>query len=115
MIPLLKELSGTQRIEMNPSPARRLGLEDGDTVTVESHNALTGETRSIVTVLALTEGMRPDVVGMPHHFGMWAHPVSAGSGPTPNQLYFSEEGYMGQTADASFHVKVRVTKGGDGT
>ncbi|MDH3305922.1 MAG: molybdopterin-dependent oxidoreductase [Acidimicrobiia bacterium] len=113
MVPLLKELSGTQRLEMNPGPARRLGLADGDTVTVESHNALTGETRSVVTVLALTEGMRPDVVGMPHHFGMWTHPVSAGSGPSPNQLYFSEEGYMGQTADASFHVKVRVTKGGD--
>lgn len=113
MIPLLAELSGHQRIEMNPSPAKRLGLSEGDVVTVESHNALTGETRSLVTVLSLTEGIRPDVVGMPHHFGMWTHPVSKGSGPSPNELYFSEEGYMGQTADASFHVKVRVSKGGD--
>lgn len=113
MIPLLTELSGEQRLEMNPAAARRLGLKDGDTVTVESHNALTGETRSLVTELKLTEGMRPDVVGMPHHFGMWTHPVSKDRGPSPNELYFTEEGYFGQTADASFHVRVKVTKGGD--
>jgi anaerobic selenocysteine-containing dehydrogenase len=113
MVPLLTELSGEQRLEMNPAAAKRLGLKDGDTVTVESHNALTGETRSLVTELKLTEGMRPDVVGMPHHFGMWTHPVSKDRGPSPNELYFTEEGYFGQTADASFHVKVKVTKGGD--
>ncbi len=113
MIPLLTELSGGQRLEMNPAAARRLGLEEGDEVTVESHNAMTGETRRVSTVLALTEGMRPDVVGMPHHFGMWAHPVSRDQGPTPNELYFTDEGYFGQTADASFHVKVKVTKGGE--
>ena len=115
MVPLLTELSGPQRLEMNPAAARRLGLEEGDTVTVESHNALTAEKRQVTTVLRLTEGMRPDVVGMPHHFGMWTHPVSKDRGPTPNELYFTGEGYMGQTADASFHVKVRVTKGGDAT
>ena len=113
MVPLLTELSGDQRLEMNPAPARRLGLEEGDPVTVESHNALTGETRSLTTTLRLTEGMRPDVVGMPHHFGMWTHPVSKDRGPSPNQLYFTDEGYFGQTADASFHVKVKVTKGSD--
>ncbi len=113
MVPLLTELSGHQRLEMNPASARRLGLGEGDTVTVESHHALTGETRQLETVLRLTEGMRPDVVGMPHHFGMWTHPVSKELGPSPNQVFFTDEGYFGQTADASFHVKVRVTKGGD--
>lgn len=113
MIPLLTELSGHQRLEMNPEPARRLGLAEGDTVTVESHNALTGETRQLTTVLSLSEGIRPDTVGMPHHFGMWTHPVNRGTGPSPNEIYFTEEGYVGQTADASFHVKVKVTKGGD--
>jgi anaerobic selenocysteine-containing dehydrogenase len=114
MIPLLTELSGAQRVEMNPSSAKRLGLDEGDHVIVESHNALTGETRQLESVLSLTEGIRPDVVGMPHHFGMWTHPVSKGNGPSPNQIYFTEEGYFGQTADASFHVKVKVTRGGDG-
>ncbi len=113
MIPVLTELSGTQRLEMNPAAAGRLGLEEGDTVTVEAHHALTGETRRLTTVLCLTEGIRPDTVGMPHHFGMWTHPVSRDTGPSPNELYFTDEGYFGQTADASFHVKVKVTKGGD--
>ena len=113
MIPLLTELSGKQRVEMNPAPARRLGLSEGDTVTVESHNAISGETRSLVTTLRLTEGVRPDVVAMPHHFGGWAHPVSQNLGPSPNSIYFTDAGYHGQTADASFHVKVKVTKGGD--
>ena len=59
MIPLLTELSGTQRLEMNPSAAERLGLHEGDTVTIESHNARTGETRRLTTVLCLTEGSDP--------------------------------------------------------
>ncbi len=113
MIPLLMELSDIQRLEMNPSAAKRLGLKEGDPVIVESHNATSGETRSIETFLKLTEGMRPDTVGMPHHFGGWTHPVSKDTGPSPNELFFTNEGYFGQTADASFHVKVRVTKGGD--
>ena len=113
MIPLLMELSDIQRLEMNPSAAKRHGLEEGDPVIVESHNAISGETRSVETILKLTEGMRPDTVGMPHHFGGWTHPVSKDTGPSPNQLYFTNEGYFGQTADASFHVKVRVSKGGD--
>jgi sulfite dehydrogenase (quinone) subunit SoeA len=113
MIPLLTELSGTQRLEMNPASARRLGLADGEPVIVESHNALSGETRRVETVLRTTEGIRPDVVGMPHHFGMWTHPVSKDRGPSPNEIYFTDEGYFGQTADASFHVRVRVLKGGD--
>ncbi len=113
MDPLLTELSGHQRLEMNPATARRLGLREGDVVTVESHHALTGETRRVTTVLRLTEGIRPDVVGMPHHFGMWTHPANREAGPTPNELYFTDEGYVGMTADATFHVKVRVWKGGE--
>ncbi len=112
LIPLLTELSGKQRLELNPAAARRLGIEEGDEVTVEAHNAVTGETRRLQTVAALTEGIRPDVVGMPHHFGMWTHPASKDLGPTPNELFFTGEGYTGATADASFHVKVKVTKGG---
>jgi anaerobic selenocysteine-containing dehydrogenase len=113
MDPLLTELSGHQRLEMNPAAAQRLGLSEGDTVVVESQNALTGETRRLQTVLRLTEGIRPDVVGMPHHFGMWTHPANKDAGPTPNQIYYTDEGYVSMTADAVFHVKVRVLKGGD--
>ncbi len=35
---------------------------------------------------------------MPHHFGLWTHPTSEGRGPSPNELYFTGEGYQAQTA-----------------
>ncbi len=111
MIPLLTELSGKQRLDMNPETARRLGVGEGDEVVVESHNALTGETRQLRTVVALSEAFRPDVVGMPHHFGGWSPERNKGLGPSPNEIFYTGEGYMVCTADQSFHVKVRVLKG----
>ncbi len=113
-VPLLAELAPGARIDINPTAARRLGIEDGDTVTIESHNAVTGETRSMTTVAAHCEGIRPDTIGVPAHFGLWTHPQNEGQGPTPNEIYFTGEGYMAMTADQSFHVKVRVSKGGEG-
>jgi len=112
-VPLLAELAPGARADLNPETARRLDVENGDIVTVESHNAITGETRTAVLPAAFCEGIRPDVVGIPHHFGMWTHPVNEGQGSSPNELYFTGEGYMTNTADQSFHVKVRVTKGGE--
>ncbi|MEE8456416.1 MAG: hypothetical protein V3S28_00055, partial [Acidimicrobiia bacterium] len=88
-------------------------IEEGDEVIVESHNAVTGETRQLRTVVALTSGFRPDVVGMPHHFGGWSPDRNKGLGPSPNEIFYTGEGYMACTADQSFHVKVKVTKGGD--
>ncbi len=114
-IPLLAELTPRQRLDMNPAIARAKGLDDGQEVWVESHNAVTGETRRIKTNVAYTESIRPDTVGMAHHFGLWSHPTSAGRGPSPNEIYFTGEGYMTNTADQSFHVKVKVvpTRGDD--
>ncbi|MCL1597775.1 MAG: molybdopterin-dependent oxidoreductase, partial [Actinomycetia bacterium] len=112
-VPMLAELAPGAPLDMNPVTARRLGLEEGDTVTVESHNAITGETRRLTTTLTLIDSIRPDTVAMPHHFGMWTHPQNKGQGPSANEIYFTGEGYMTNTADQSFHVKVKVTKGGD--
>jgi len=112
-VPLLAELAPEARLDINPMPASRLGIEDGDTVTVESHNAVTGETRTLVTQAAYCDAIRPDTVGIPHHFGMWTHPQNEGQGPSPNEIYYVGEGYMTNTADQSFHVKVRVSKGGE--
>ncbi|MFQ5554293.1 MAG: molybdopterin-dependent oxidoreductase [Acidimicrobiia bacterium] len=112
-VPLLAELAPGARADLNPETANRLGVENGDAVTIESHNAVTGETRTVVLPAALCEGIRPDTVGIPHHFGMWTHPVNEGQGSSPNELYFTGEGYTTNTADQSFHVKVRVTKGGE--
>ncbi len=110
-IPLLAELAPEQRLAMNPAAARARGIRDGDLVWVESHNAVTGETRRVQVRVELTEAIRPDVVGMPHHYGEVAkHPWARGQGPTPNNLFFTGEGYVTNTADNSFHVRVRVYK-----
>ncbi|MBI4233106.1 MAG: molybdopterin oxidoreductase, partial [Chloroflexi bacterium] len=110
-IPLLAELAPQQRLAMNPKAAEARGIQDGDEVWVESQNALTGETRKIQVKVELTEGIRPDVVGMPHHYGEVAkHPWAKGQGPTPNTLFFTGEGYVANTADNSFHAMVRVYK-----
>jgi anaerobic selenocysteine-containing dehydrogenase len=110
-IPLLAELAPEQRLCINPRTARQRQIQDNDRVWVESHNAVTGEARRVEVKVAFTEGIRPDVVAMPHHYGEVArHPWARGQGPTPNQLYFSGEGYVASTQDQSYHVKVRVYK-----
>ncbi|MFN7085605.1 MAG: molybdopterin-dependent oxidoreductase [Burkholderiales bacterium] len=109
-IPLLAELAPEQRLEINAKTAKAKGIKDGEMVWVESQNALTGETRKVKVRAMLTEGIRPDVVGMPHHYGLWTHPWSKGQGPTANSLFFTGEGYVTNTADQSFQVKVRVMK-----
>jgi anaerobic selenocysteine-containing dehydrogenase len=112
-MPLLAELSPRSRVDLNPVTADERGIEEGDEVWVESQNAITGETRRIKTWAAITASIRPDTVGMPHHFGMWTHPVNEGQGPSPNEIFYTGEGYMVQTADQTFHVKVRVYKAGE--
>ncbi|MEE9275556.1 MAG: molybdopterin dinucleotide binding domain-containing protein, partial [bacterium] len=109
-IPLLAELVPEQRLEINPKTARARGIADGDMVWVESHNAVTGETRRARVRARTREGIRPDTVSMPHHFGMWTHPWSKGRGVSSNELFFTGEGYVTNTADQSFQVKVRVFK-----
>ena len=109
-VPLLAELAPEQRLDINPKTAKAKGIRDGDLVWVESHNAVTGETRKVKVRARLTEGIRPDTVGMPHHYGMWTHPWAKGQGPTPNSIYFTGEGYVANTADQSLQVKVRVFK-----
>ena len=109
-IPLLAELAPEQYLQVNPLTARARGIEEGDEVWVESHNAITGETRRITVKVRYLEGIRPDTVSMPHHYGMWVHPWAKGRGPTPNYLLFTGEGYVTNTADQSFQVKVRLYK-----
>jgi anaerobic selenocysteine-containing dehydrogenase len=112
-IPMLAELAPSAPLDMNPVSAERLGLKEGDTVIVESQNAVTGETRKLTTKLTLIDSIRPDTVAMPHHFGGWTHPQNKDQGPSANEIYFTGEGYLTNTADQSFHVKVKVTKEGD--
>jgi len=76
-IPLLAELAPEQSLEINPQAAQDRGIKDGDDVWVESHNALTGETRRLKVKARYVEGIRPDTVSMAHHYGMWVHPWAA--------------------------------------
>ncbi len=114
-IPLLNELAPEQFLEINPATARSRGIEDGDRVTVESQNAITGETRSVSVVARLLETLQPDTVVMPHHFGFFVHPITKDQGPTANALFFSGPGYVSNTADQSFQVKVNVSKAQEGS
>lgn len=109
-IVLLNELEPEQRIEMNGSVARSRGIQDGDLVWVESHNAVTGEKKRLQAKAALVEGLRPDTVSMSHHYGTWVHPRTKERGPTPNALFFTGEGYVAMTSDQTYLVKVKVTK-----
>jgi anaerobic selenocysteine-containing dehydrogenase len=111
-IPLLAELTPESRLVMNTATATAREIADGDMVVVESHNAVTGETRSMTLRASLTEAIQPETVGVPHHFGLWANPIHEGQGPNPNEVFFTGEGYTTNTADQSYHVKVKVTKEG---
>lgn len=109
-VPILNELMPKQGLEINPETAKSRDIEDGDEVTVWSHNAVTNETRSVKTTAVYLESIRPDTVSLSHHFGFWTNPINEGQGPTPNTVFFSGEGYVSNTADQSFQVKVRVSK-----
>jgi anaerobic selenocysteine-containing dehydrogenase len=111
-ISLLNEVAPEQRIRLNSATARAKGISDGDEVEVESHNAVTGETSKVRAKAYVVEHLRPDTVDMPNHYGLWVHPLMKNGGPTPNELFFTGKGYVGSTADQTFHVKVKVTKVG---
>ncbi len=108
--PLLNELAPKGVLEMNPETARAKGLHDGDEVIVASHNSVTGETKEVTTHVAYSECIRPDTVNLLHHYGNWVHPRTKGQGPTANSLFFTGEGYVTNTADQTFHVKVSVRR-----
>jgi len=110
-IPMMVEMVPNQVVEINTSDAKAKGIADGDEVMVESIHALTGETREAKTIARCRENIRPGVVCMPHHFGEYVkHPWVKGTGPSPNSLFFTGEGYVANTADQTYLVKVKVSK-----
>lgn len=110
-LPLTREIARNQIVEVNPKTARAKGIKDGDDAWVESHNAVTGETRRVKVTARYRESIRPDTIAMPHHYGSHTnHPWSTNDGPTPNSLFFTGEGYVANTADQTFLVKVQISK-----
>lgn len=100
---LLRELAPENPLVMNSTTARRRGLHDGDHVEIESHNPITDETLRTRTVLATTEGIRPDTVGLHHH----RHRLDL---PSANELFFYSEGFWDIGSGWFSHVKVKVRK-----
>jgi anaerobic selenocysteine-containing dehydrogenase len=109
-VPMLAELAPKQHVLINRKAAKARGIDDGDEVVVESQNAVTGETLNLKAHATLTETIRPDTVGMSHHYGMRGLQWLKDQGPTPNSIIPTGEGYIAMSADQSFHVKVRVSK-----
>jgi anaerobic selenocysteine-containing dehydrogenase len=54
-------------VEINASDARRLGIRDGDAVRLVSATSPGG----VVGKARVTEGVRPGVIAVSHHFGHW--------------------------------------------
>ena len=103
-LPMLEELAFENPLVMNIATARKRGLKDGDTVVVESHHPVTGETRQVRTVLRTRNGIRPDTVSITHH-------VNRVGLPSANALFFYGDGVWDITSGWFSHVKVKVRKG----
>jgi thiosulfate reductase/polysulfide reductase chain A len=65
---------------INTATAAKLGIGDGDTVTISSR------TGSVTTPVKLTEHIRPDCIGIMHGFGASVGRVGAGAGVNDNDL-----------------------------
>jgi anaerobic selenocysteine-containing dehydrogenase len=107
--PFLQEILGPQVgmrwdswLEINPGEARRLGVEDGDDVWVES------PVGKLKLQARLNPGTMPEVVNMPANLGhtasgRWA----AGIGVNPLQIAVQEYDYLaGLSAPGATRVKV---------
>jgi anaerobic selenocysteine-containing dehydrogenase len=76
-------LAPENHVLVNAADARRLALRTGDRVRLVSHSLPEGEVdlgngRRLVTegTVRVTEGVRPGVVAVSHHFGHWAYGAS---------------------------------------
>ncbi|GAB6113407.1 molybdopterin-containing oxidoreductase family protein [Desulfomicrobium salsuginis] len=93
---------------INPAAAAKLGIKDGETVTISSR------TGSVTTPVKLTEHIRPDCIGIMHGFGASVGSVGAGAGVNDNDLipdagaHLHWQDLVGGEAHVS--TRVRVSK-----
>ncbi len=106
----MNEIEPHQYLVMNTRTAEHKGIHEDDEVWIESHNSVTDETRRVRAKVQLVEGIEPHTVAMSQHYGAWVNGLVKDGGPTPNSLFFTGRGYSTNTADQSFHVKVKVTR-----
>ncbi|MFB6112878.1 MAG: molybdopterin-dependent oxidoreductase [Halodesulfurarchaeum sp.] len=106
---LLNEIRPDAPIKLNPETAKELGIDQDEHVTVETHDAVTGETHTVEGRAAVLRGLRPGTVAVAHHHGNWNEVAAVlDEGPNVNALIPSGPGYRALDGGQSFHVKARV-------
>lgn len=110
-IPVLADAAGNimghRAVMMNAASGRKLGLETGDRIIVESPIG------KVHAKVLLREGVRPDVLVALGQFGHWVMPVAKDLGmPGMNRLNPVMMETTDGTGSGADLVKVRVTKEG---
>ena len=76
----LYEISHKNPVWMHPTDARRLGVESGDLLRVET------EIGYFVDKVWVTEGIKPGIIAMSHHLGRWRLQDGIGVNPGMSNL-----------------------------
>jgi anaerobic selenocysteine-containing dehydrogenase len=76
----LYELSHRNPVWLHPEDARRIGVETGDLVRVET------EIGHLVDKVWITEGLRPGVLALSHHLGRWRLRADQGVNPSASAV-----------------------------
>jgi len=95
----LYEISHKNPIWMHPSDARRLGVDSGDLVRVET------EIGYMVDKVWVTEGIKPGIIAMSHHLGRWRLQDDVGVNPGMSNLARLED-------DGKGGHRLNILKGG---
>ncbi len=111
-LPWLREAASmnpySEHLVMNVDTARKKGIEEGDTVSVENEIG-----SRIKAVVHLVEGMHPQCVASTSHSGKWsnAQPIAKGKGPFFSALLINDRHHWCPiTLNMETAAKVRVDK-----
>jgi phenylacetyl-CoA:acceptor oxidoreductase len=110
-VQLMKEVAdnvaGHRGVIMNTQAARKLGLEDGDEVTIATPQ------HRVHGRVVLRQGIRPDTLLMIGQFDHWKTPHAKGFGvPSMNSLAEMSLDLTDATGSGADVVRVSVTTGG---
>ncbi len=114
-LPWLMIVQPENFVEINASDAKRLGIGDHDAVRLVSATSPEG----VVGKAKVTEGLRPGVIAVSHHFGHWelasrpytvdgvaqGYDPSRGTGLTVNPIMRRDQ-FKGRTLNTSLQDKV---------
>ena len=102
----LMEMKPSNPLWMNTQAALKLGLKEGDAVTIENQYGKGDGT------VHLTEGIHPDVVGLQHGFGHWGFGKTAQGKGTNDGRFLPGKAEITSGQAITKEVGVKVTKKG---